>query len=246
MKTIGYVVILLCLFVQPLCAGDRVPLLAADGHPLIGTLSRPTGSNDLGKGVVLLPMYGQTKESWHPLVSRLNRAGFTTLALDLRGHGESRLTADGRDDGLRVQRRDSTLFNAMDLDAAAAVTWLSQSMQVHAENIALVGASVGCSVALKAVSNGQVRAGAVVVMTPGSGYLGVPTMDHITTWPGTPLLILSSEEEKERGAVQIYAVLSQKGAELQLFSETSIHGTNMFGRVRDVDNLIIDWLRKKL
>jgi len=237
--------LIFCLVDSPLFAGERVTLQATDGHPLVGTLSRPIGK-DLRAGVILLPMYRQTKESWQPLVKQLNRTGFTTLALDLRGHGESRYDADGRDDGNRVINRDPALFNAMYLDAAAAAVRLVQNMQIKTERIALVGASVGCSVALHAVAKGSVRAGAVVVMTPGSNYLGISTMKHIKTWPGTPLLILSSEEEKERGAEEIYAALNGKGAELHLFSETAIHGTNMLGKVPGVEELISNWLVSRM
>jgi len=59
-------------------------------------------------------------------VEKLNKAGFTTLALDLRGHGDSRYDAAGRDDARRVIRRDPLLFNAMYLDAAAATAWLGK------------------------------------------------------------------------------------------------------------------------
>ncbi len=246
MKNFLFICLVFCLAAQPLFAGERVSMRASDGHPLVGTLSRPEGYKALHAGVVLLPMYRHTRESWQPLVQVLNRAGFTTLAMDMRGHGESRYDANGGDDERRVLDRDSTLFNAMYLDAAAATAWLGKNLSIKAERIALVGASVGCSVALQAVATGSVRAYAVVVMTPGSNYLGVPTMEQITSWPGTPLLILSSEEEKERGAEQIYAALLGKGAQLRLFQQTSIHGTNMFGRVVGVEELISTWLHQNL
>lgn len=232
--------------VQPLFAGERISMQAADGHPLVGTLSRPIPTKDVQAGVVLLPMYRQTKESWQPLVQVLNQAGFTTLALDLRGHGESRYDADGGDDGQRVAGRDAALFHAMYLDAAAAASFLAKNRHINPDKIALVGASVGCSVALQAIATGAAKVYAAVVMTPGSNYLGISTMKHIKTWPGMPLLILSSEEEKERGAEEIYAALNGKGAELHLFSETAIHGTNMFGRVAGVEELISRWLVSKM
>ena len=246
MKIFTFFCLVFCLLVQPLYAGERISMQAADGHPLVGTLSRPGGNTNLQAGVVLLPMYRHTRESWQPLVEKLNNAGFTTLAIDLRGHGDSRYDAAGRDDGRRVISRDPILFNAMYLDAAAATAWLEKKMHITTQRTALVGASVGCSVALQAVANGAVNAYAVVVMTPGSNYLGIATMKQITSWPVTPLLILSSEEEKGRGAEQIHVALAQKGAELRLFPQTQIHGTNMFGEVAGVEDLITDWLLKKL
>ncbi len=242
MKNSVFFCLVFCLMGQPLFAGERISMQAADGHPLVGALSRPLPTKDIQAGVVLLPMYKHTGKSWQPLVQVLNQAGFTTLALDLRGHGESRYDADGGDDGQRVTSRDPALFNAMYLDAAAAVSRLAREMNLNEQRMALVGASVGCSVALQAVAMGAARVDAVVVMTPGSNYLGVPTMKHIKSWPGTPLLILSSEEEKDRGAEEIYAALREKGAELHLFSEMSIHGTDMFGKVSGVEELISNWL----
>jgi pimeloyl-ACP methyl ester carboxylesterase len=246
MKIVPAVILLFCLLIQPLFAGESITMQASDGHPLVGTLSRPKPGKDLQAGVVLLPMYRHTKESWQPLVDTLNRAGFTTLSLDLRGHGESRYDANGRDDSQRVIARDPVLFNVMYLDAAAAALRLEKETGVKPQRIALIGASVGCSVALQAVASGTVKTYAVVVMTPGSNYLGIPTMEQLKTWPGTPLLILSSEEEKGRGAKPIYDALQGKGAELRLFSETSIHGTTMFGEVPGVEELITGWLGMKL
>ncbi|BCO09190.1 hypothetical protein GF1_15660 [Desulfolithobacter dissulfuricans] len=172
----------------------------------------------------------------------MNRAGFTTLAMDLRGHGESRQAEDGSDDGARVLDRDPKLFNAMYLDVAAAVDWLREHRHISGNRLALVGASVGCSVAMHAVASGAVIPAAVVLMTPGTNYLGVPTMQHIKSWPDRSLLILSSIEEQDRDAVQIHRALKNRGAELVVLKQDGIHGTRMFGRVEGIENRIALWL----
>jgi alpha-beta hydrolase superfamily lysophospholipase len=142
----------------------EVVFTAADGQPLSGLLGR--GAEQNGAGVVLLPMYRQTKESWGPLLTVLNRRGFTTLALDLRGHGDSRMAPDGADLSRQVAGRDPGLFNKMHLDAEAALRYLS-GQGVAAERIGLVGASVGGSVAIDTITRGKVPVRAAVVMTPG-------------------------------------------------------------------------------
>ncbi len=237
--------VMICFLVLPaMAAGRTIALTAADGQPLAALLDLPRG-RDLHAGVILLPMYRITKESWQPLVRSLTAAGFTCLSLDLRGHGRSRYGADGTDLGVRVLARDPVLFNSMYLDAAAADRWLAENVDGLTRR-AIVGASVGCSVAVQAVTRGGVRAEAVVLMTPGRDYLGVNTMEDIKSWPGTPLLILSSEEEKGRGAEAIFARLKGKGAELKLYPQTDIHGTGMFGRVPGVEEFITRWLEGKL
>ncbi len=130
MKKYMFFCLVFCLSTQLLFAGERISMRAEDGHPLVGTLSRPLPIRDLQTGVVLLPMYRSTRKSRQPLVEKLNRVGLTTLALDLRGHGNSRYDANGRDDAIRVINRDPLFFNAMYLDAAAAVLRLAEEMDV--------------------------------------------------------------------------------------------------------------------
>jgi pimeloyl-ACP methyl ester carboxylesterase len=232
----------LCCAPPGQAATDKVKLTAADGYRIAGILSRPD-QGEGGLGVVLLHMYRQNKESWQPLVAELDRRGLVSLAIDMRGHGESSI-GPGGDDSSRVMERDPAFFNAMHLDAEAAVRYLID--QAGCRKIGLVGASVGCSVAIDTAVRGQVPVHAVVVMTPGSDYLGISTLQHIENWPGRPLLILSSSEEKERGADVIFRKLEKQGAELVIFAQTNIHGSNMFGRVDGVAGRIVSWLSGKL
>lgn len=224
--------------------GRKVVLTADDGYRITGVLSEAAGAQ---QGVVLLHMYRNGKESWQPLIGELVARSITCLAIDMRGHGESRFDPAGTDDWPRVMARDPMLFNAMHRDGEAGVRYLQSAAGIPAGRIGLVGASVGCSVAIHTAVLRAVPVKAVVVLTPGANYLGVPTLEHIKKWPGqTPLLILSSREEKDRGAVQIHAQLQDRGATLRLFAEESIHGTNMFGRVEGVEGLIAGWLGERL
>jgi len=185
----------LLIFSRAEAAPEKVVLTAADGYRITGSLTK----GDSGAGVVLLHMYGQSKESWQPLIEPLHARGITSLAIDMRGHGESRLDPAGNDDSKLVVARDPELFIQMHLDAEAAVRYLL-AHGIKPSKVGLVGASVGCSVAIQTVAEGKVPVAAVVVMTPGKDYLGIPTMRHIKNWPGTPLLILTSREERNRGA----------------------------------------------
>ncbi|KSZ56372.1 hydrolase [Rhodococcus pyridinivorans KG-16] len=56
----------------------------------------PRGAGDMSKGVVLLLHGGgQTRHSWRHTGARLAADGWTTLALDARGHGDSHWAPDG-------------------------------------------------------------------------------------------------------------------------------------------------------
>ncbi|MBU0480754.1 MAG: alpha/beta fold hydrolase [Proteobacteria bacterium] len=218
-------------------ASQKIVLTAEDGYRITGTLS--PGNTKVG--VVLLHMYKSDRRSWQPLVEELAGHGITTLSIDMRGHGDSRVSPNGDDLSRRVSLKDPKLFNRMHLDAEAAVRHLIDQ-GIDQDKIGLVGASVGCSVAIHTVAERKVPVSTVVVMTPGKDYLGIPTMDHIVKWTGIPLLILTSREEQDRGAAVIHAGLKNTGATLRVFEEEDIHGTNMFGEVDGVEKMITDWL----
>ena len=226
--------------------GRKVLLTTKDHYQISGTLTEPSGQAT-ASAVVLLHMFKQTKESWAPLLGPLAANGITSLAIDMRGHGDSRIGPDGSDNSIRMEGRDSSLFKLMSKDAEAAVRYLiDQGANVN--RIGLVGASVGCSVALQVVAEGGVPIRAVVLMTPGTEYLGLRSLDDLRKWPARalPLLILSSREEAAKGALAIYQPRRDKGAELKLFDQQQIHGTYMFGEVDGMEELIATWLAAKL
>ena len=192
--------------------------------------------------VICLPMYTSTLSSYSPLVAPLLVRGMNVLTLDLRGHGES-----APELAKLVKDRDKDVFQAMHLDVEAAVTWL-ESQGFDPTRVGLVGASVGCSVAAARAARDAGPFRAVVLMTPGAGYLGIDTLADAANWSGTPLLVLSSKEEYERGVKAVDEAFRPVASDMlvDVYSERSIHGTRMFGKVGGVEERIGDWLAERL
>src|SRR4051812_38506313 len=83
-------------------APRSVDLQAADGTPLKATFfaaARP------GPGVLLLHQNTRTRTSWEPVAPLLAAAGINTLALDLRGFGESGTRLETLTDDERIEVR---------------------------------------------------------------------------------------------------------------------------------------------
>jgi pimeloyl-ACP methyl ester carboxylesterase len=194
---------------------------------------------------VLLHMYRSDRRAYDPLLPHLLKAGFATLAIDMRGHGESvepkaiRL-AD------RVARRDASLFRSMDRDVAAAYQFLRREhgSKVDLSRFVLVGASVGCSVALKYAAKDRSVDG-VVCMTPGTDYLGIDSLEDAGKCKGRPILLLASEVERQ--ACDALARKMGEGAKIEIFkgrlkNPMEWHGTRMFGPVKGIEKIITDFL----
>jgi dienelactone hydrolase len=221
-------------------AATAVRLKTEDGVRIVGDFF-PTTERGQAPLAILLHMYRHDRTSWKPLIEPLHQASFAVLAIDLRGHGESIAPAKMRLRE-RVVQRDPGLFNAMHLDVAAAIEWAKMQGGVDGERMVLVGASVGCSVALDVCARDP-GIDAVVCMTPGTNYLGVDSRLHVKKTRKVPILLLATEEE--RAATDDLAKLA-KNVRGEIVGPGKIHGTRMFGKVAGVEKKIADFLTESL
>ncbi len=189
--------------------------------------------------ILCLPMYRHTRETYAPLVTPLRRAGFNVLVMDLRGHGESAPElAD------RVRNRDAKLFNSMHLDVEAAIRFLGKR-GLDTTRLGVVGASVGCSVALASVVRYPGAFRTCVVMTPGANYLGINSLRDARRWHGVPLLILSSEQEAPR-VKPVAEAFAGPRTKFRIVPGSNRHGTRMFGKVKGIETDIARFLKQSL
>ena len=208
--------------------------------------------------VLLLHMYRGDKSDWGPIFGEFFGRDIAALAIDMRGHGESTIGIDGEDLSIKVKNRDKAVFNLMWQDATAAVDWLVAKGH-RKDRIGILGASVGCSVAIDAARRDpELRV--VAAISPGANYLGVDTLAHLSKWGDRSLLIVSSEEEWTSGAMQVAQKLEQlsngvaegekpvEPAEVWKLDGTSreVHGTRMLGRIEGIEGRLLDWFDSKL
>lgn len=225
-----------CAAAQDQPKPTRVEMRTADGLRIVGDLYERAES---APTVLCLPMYRHTRATWRPIVPQLLAAGLNAFALDLRGHGES-----APELAERVRARDPQVFNAMTKDVAAAVAELAKR-GFDTSRLALLGASVGCSVAVATLAENPGPFRACVLMTPGAHYLGVDTLADAKRFPGVPLLILTSEEEAPRVKVVARALAGPR-TELVVVPGANRHGTRMFGKVAGIERRIARFLAAAL
>ncbi len=225
---------------------EEVTFETSDGLTIHGTYWAPVDAPTGAPCVVALPMYRNVRASWEPLATPVTERGCALLAIDMRGHGESAVQGE-TDLSENVKARDAELFNAMHLDVEAAIAWARKTKKTPRGRVGLIGASVGCSIAIHAAVEKPLDVAAVAVLTPGEKYLGVPTLEHAERWYKTlPLHIFSSDEERKRGAESIQSALADRGAELSIVPGSKIHGTQMFGKVAGIEGRLAEWLTARI
>lgn len=227
--------LLACLAAQ----AETVRFETSDGIEVVADW-HPAGKAD-APSVICLPMYRHTRATYAPLVEPLRERGMNVLVLDLRGHGD---TAPKLAE--RVRGRDAEVFRAMHHEVDAAARFL-MAKGCDTTRIALVGASVGCSVAVDAADRYPHWVRGVVLLTPGANYLGVPTLEHLKRWPGASSLVLCAKDEEKTCRPVIDALDAAPGAaSSKIHDLTGAHGTRLFGKVAGVGKSIAVYLDGKV
>ena len=233
-------VLIVATAIPAAAAGRPVTFASLDGTQLSGEFFEAAGrpssfargaSEDKSPGVVLVHMLSRNKSDWRGLPDRIRDAGITALTIDLRGHGGS--SGSASDLGAMVQ------------DVRAAAQWLASRANVRPDAIAVVGASLGASLALLAASETPlVRA--VAVVSPSLDYRGLRTDTAVIKRIGSrPIWLAASTEDPY--ALRSVKELTDEGATgEQRLSGVRGHGTALLWADPDLAGALVDWLRRTL
>lgn len=220
-----------------LAEAERVQLETEDGIVLSARYYAPSG--DLRGAVVYIHQPGRSSNDWDYLASKLAEKGIAGLAPDLRGHGDSLRTKDGKE----VDRElfDSEDFYAMERDVAASVGYLRNRKKVGTKGVQLVGADVGGSAALLyAVHDTEIDT--LALLSPGLMYDSVDTVGKVSAFGARPLLMVVSVEDGY--SVKSTDVLARE-ARGPFHQQTYYgvgHGTKMLNREPELEQLLSAWL----
>ncbi len=223
------VIALLSVAASAEAAGRAVTFPSLDGTSLAGELYESAAKSP---GVVMVHMLSRNKNDWHGLPDRLREAGITALTIDLRGHGGS----SGSSGDLK----------AMVQDVRAATQWLAARPNVRPDAIAVVGASLGASLALlAAVDLPHVRV--IGLLSPSLDYRGLRTDAALVKRLGSRALWLAASSEDPLALRTVRDMAADtSGPREQVVSSAAAHGTMLLERDGDVGRALVDWLRRSL
>ncbi|HTL48625.1 MAG TPA: alpha/beta fold hydrolase [Verrucomicrobiae bacterium] len=189
------------------------------------------------KGTALLVHgLGTNLSEWYNFKKFLNDNGWSTMALDLRGHGMS-TSWNGEELDWRNFTGEGRLSTLRDL--AAAVDFLHRP-----DNLWLVGSSFGASLSvLHAAEDPAVRG--LVLFTPGIRMGPVPTDQAVTKLTQARILIAAAEDDA--GAVENAKQLYEKtpGSKKLLTYPKGGHGSEMLDNVKGLKEEVLKWMNQE-
>lgn len=189
---------------------------------------------------ILIHMRPKTKESFNELAKLLQNEGYTALAIDLRGHGESTQSIKGKLD-YNEFTEDEEKKSIIDIESASEFL---EKEGYSKERQFLIGASIGANLSFQFLSeNPQVKG--VVLLSPGLNYRGVILENFKKENLGGKIFVISALDDQP--AFIAGRTLKSWYPDINYLEFPSGgHGTNLFNVYPDLKTKIINWLREKL
>lgn len=212
---------------------ERVTIRTDDGVSLAATWYEP---QTRAPAVILVHMLHKSRRDWEPVASRLASEGIGTLALDLRGHGESTGA---------VPEGDAADYSVLIRDVTAARRYVASRSDVQPARVGIAGASIGANLAVLEAS-GDAAVVSLALLSPTTDYRGLRIDAALKKYGARPALMIASDDDA-------YAMRSAKelqkagtGTRELLIVNHAGHGTAMLGRDADLARTLVDWFRRTL
>jgi len=210
---------------------ERVSLETSDNVKIIGDYAGTPEE----PAVLLLHMMPAVRSSWKELSGKLNERGFQTLAIDLRGHGESQ----GGPEGYR--KFSDEIHQSSIHDVEAGVKLLKSK---GAPKIFIAGASIGANLALWYAAEHKEIDGAIL-LSPGFNYRGLKTESYVSGLKGSQSVYFAASRDDSYSAETIEGLFAKMPLgvkkELKMF-ERAGHGTTMFEKEPAFMDELASWL----
>jgi pimeloyl-ACP methyl ester carboxylesterase len=210
----------------PLAQARTVQIQTTDGLQLS---AETTISAKAEIGVLFVHQLRRSSRDWVDLNNRLAATGFTTIAVDLRGHGRSAKA------GSELTRED---YAGMVADLEASAAWLrSQGVK----KISCVGASIGANLCTRLGAKDPTVVN-LVLLSPGLNFKGITSGDALQRYGDRPVLIVASDEDRvSKRAAGILEQVAKGQVHYELLQRAG-HGTQMLTRSGGLIPKITQWL----
>lgn len=192
--------------------------------------------------LVLVHMMPVAKESYRELAERFQNLGYESIAIDLRGHGES-------DGGLKGYLNFSDVEHQKSiLDLEATVDYLIESRGATPDKISFIGASIGANLSLQYISE-RSEFKTAILLSPGLNYRGIKTEPLVKNLKaGQKVFFVSSRDDPNaennvEENQKLYGLVPN-GVEKEIKTyDIGGHGTDILEKQPELMSFIIEFIK---
>lgn len=215
---------------------EKINLISSDGQKLAANFY---DAPEARGWLLLTHMMPATRESWSGFAEEMANDGYSSIALDLRGHGESQ----GGPGGYRQFSDADHQAGIYDLESA----WdFLKSRGALPEKTAVIGSSIGANLSIQFLAaHSEVARG--IFLSAGLNYHGVVTEENAKKLSVSQSVILISSKDDDGNAEEnqlLYKALPEEMKKRLIIFEHGGHGNNMFSATEEMD--LTDIIKKFL
>ncbi|GIW65790.1 MAG: hypothetical protein KatS3mg094_309 [Candidatus Parcubacteria bacterium] len=215
----------------------KISIFTDDGVEIVGDYYYLPGSKFVG---ILIHMMPADRKSMKTLAKILNKNGYSAVAIDLRGHGESINSSVGK---LNYKNFSDEEHQNSIFDIKAVSNFLTKE-GFDLKYQFLIGASIGANLSLQFISQHK-DIKAAILISPGKNYRGLIIDNFLDKNLEDKILIIFSKQD-----IQSYTSLDTFNlitpSATKVVYDDNLHGTYIFDKHPDLYQQIINFLKEKL
>ena len=220
---------------------EQISYKTFDGVTIVGDWYPTTTTVGV---VILLHMMPSDRKSWAPFQKVLAANNIASLAIDMRGHGDS-ISGDG---GIKLDyKKFKDIQHQQTLnDVVGAVEWLNKK-NYPKNQILIVGASIGADLALWSLEEEPQLAGAVL-LSPGN-YRGMDAVEQAShVLPHQALLAAGSDTDDPEAYDAARSIIEKASSERKAFFpyKNAGHGIHLFSSDPQLMDKLAEWIRETI
>ncbi len=204
----------------------QITIKTNDGVIIVGDFENPSGASH---AVILLHMMPANRHSFKEFCGSLNKIGIATVAIDLRGHGQSinAIHDTNKNITLDYKKFSDKEHQASRLDVDGVMNFL-KGKGFEEKSISFVGASIGANLSLDALIRYKDTQRALL-LSPGLDYRGIKTLGLINQLSEQQKAWLISGEQDTYSMESVHTLHQKNPTQTKLSTfPTDAHGTNLF------------------
>jgi len=220
----------------------EISFVTKDGVTIGGswiTPRAPAGQPSKRPTVILLHDLGMSRRDWGIFIPDLIAQGWQVLAIDLRGHGQSKGGASFV--GQNAPQAATYLLQSGTQDVAAALAWLKKGKNTDMKKVAIIGVGLGAEIAYFSSGLFPKALVAAVVISPS---LAAITEGRFTDYAPRAVLFCAASQDQNGSAMLAAQTLMNFTTDPKrlVVYNSAAHGFALFYRHAELKQEILRWL----